>query len=189
MRAVQTLMQLSRVKCSFEHPADVSLSWADMNLEALTRNDRPPPAPPNMGLFLTVFVEQCPEEHVHEAKSFISKGNHIFRRKKQLDGQLPRGPKHMLNSKWGYKVEQTVGPFVSHAHDFRKMWRKRSRNVVSRRQFGVELAIATRTRLFTDLPIDGGLGGVGVPPPPSLAQLRRPHKTIDKRAKRKALEH
>jgi hypothetical protein len=141
-------MRLTLGECSFEHPAFVSLDWSDMKVERLSEHDNPPPASPDMGVFLTLFVEDCPDSEMKEAKSFVSKGNRIFRRAKQINGQLPRGPKSLLSSQWGFVVDQVVGPFRTNAHDLRKIWRKKGRAVASRRQIGREIAVATRTRLF-----------------------------------------
>ncbi len=100
-------MRLTLNECSFEHPAFVSLDWVDMKVDRLGEQDNPPPAPRDSGVFLTLFVEDCPtDQDVKETKSFVSKGNRIFRRAKQINGQLPRGPKALLASPWGFVVDQ-----------------------------------------------------------------------------------
>jgi hypothetical protein len=100
-------MRLSLGECTFEHPAFVSLDWSDMKVERLAEQDNPPRAPPDSGVFLTLFVEDCPpEQDAKETKSFVSQGNRIFRRAKQINGHLPRGPKSLLSSPWGFVVDQ-----------------------------------------------------------------------------------
>jgi hypothetical protein len=88
-------MRLNKASCLFQHPADVSLSWSDVRLDELRQGDQIQPLPPELGLFLTVFVEQHPDPN--KAKFHVSKGNHIHRRCKQLNGDLPKGPKQLVN--------------------------------------------------------------------------------------------
>lgn len=88
-------MRLNKASCLFQHPADVSLSWNDVRLDELRQGDQIQPLPPELGLFLTVFVEQHPDPN--KAKFHVSKGNHIHRRCKQLNGDLPKGPKQLVN--------------------------------------------------------------------------------------------